>query len=190
MAQRLAGHVLNDGLGGVEGALVLVVFEQVLEDVAEHLGIDADLVVLVVLGVVLVDGEVVFAEEAEQFLEEQRREIQGAESGRVFREQAAIQVGQAGAGEREEVAFAVRGVERLEEERGEVFGMEAVGFPGGLGFPKEVGDEVLLAAGPIGRSGGTAEPAFALEEVEEDETAEEFLGEVADGGFPAVRYDS
>ncbi len=187
MAQRLAGHVLNDGLGGVEGALVLVVFEQVLEDVAEHLGIDAD---LVVLGVVLVDGEVVFAEKAEQFLEEQRREIQGAESGRVFREQAAIQVGQAGAGEREEVALAVRGVERLEEERGEVFGMEAVGFPGGLGFPEEVGDEVLLAAGPIGRSGGTAEPAFALEEVEEDETAEEFLGEVADGGFPAVRYDS
>ena len=38
-----------------------------------------------------------------------------------------------------------------------------------------------MSCGPIGRCAGYAHPAFFLEEVEEDEAAKEFLGEVADG---------
>ncbi len=46
LQQRPLTHVLNNGLGRVVGALVLVVLKQVLEDVAKHLGVDTDFVLL------------------------------------------------------------------------------------------------------------------------------------------------
>ena len=61
-----AAHVLDDLLGGVEGALLLVVLQEALEDAAQHFRVYAH---LRVVRVVLVDGEVVLFEEGEEFLE-------------------------------------------------------------------------------------------------------------------------
>ena len=175
--QGLAAHVGDDGLGGVVGALVLVVFEEVLEDVAEHLGVDAD---LVVFGVVFVDGEVVLREKLEQVAEVAGGEVDGLEGFGIGVEEAAVEVGHAGAGEGEDVAVAV-GVEGVEEEGGEVFGVEAVGLAGVVGLAVEGAEELEVAACPVGVVSGAAEPFLALEELEEDEAAEEFFDEVADG---------
>lgn len=122
--EGLAAHVGDDDFRRVVGALVLVVLEEVLEDVAEHFRVDAD---LVILGVVLIDGEVVFGEEGEEVREERRGEVDGLEGGGIGIEEAAVEVGDAGAGEGEEVVFAL-GVQRLEEEGCEVGGMEGFEF--------------------------------------------------------------
>jgi hypothetical protein len=57
--------------------------------VTEHLRINAD---LVILRIVLVDGEVVFGEEGKQIREKPRGEIELAQGLRLRVEQTAIQV--------------------------------------------------------------------------------------------------
>ena len=179
--EALLAHVLDDGLGGVVGAFVFVVLQKVLENVAEHLGVDAD---LVVLRVVFVDREVVFAEEGEELVEEVWREVDALDAGEIALEEAAVQVRHAGAGDGEEVARAGR-VEGIEEKRDEACGVEAFFFRRRRGV-EEIAEEGDVAAGPIGAGGIATEPAFLLQEVEEDEATEEFFDEVADGLEGAV----
>ena len=147
--EGLAAHVGDDDFRRVVGALVLVVLQEVLEDMAEHFRIDAD---LVVFRVVLVDGEVVFGEEGEEVREELRGEVDGLEGGGIRLEEAAVQVGHAGgeglaAGEREseKVVFPL-GVQCFEKERGEEMGVEVRGVL--VGFREvEVGAEELFVSG-------------------------------------------
>ena len=51
----------------------------------------------------------------------------------------------------------------------------------GRASSEELADKIWSAASPVGAGGVTPEPAFLLQEVEEDETPEEFLHEVPDG---------
>ena len=104
LEQRLLAHVLNNGLRRVIGAFVFVVFEQVLENMPEHFGIDAD---LVLLGIVFVDGEVVLGEELEQVAKEIFREIDRPRFGENFLEESAIEVRNACSGRLEYIARAV-----------------------------------------------------------------------------------
>ena len=111
-------HVADDFLRGVEGALVLVVLKEVLEDAAEHLGVDAD---FGFVGVVLVDGEVVFGEELQETFEELGREFHAKLVEVVAFEEAAVEVGDAAladagdAGDEEVVLRSPVGVEGVEE---------------------------------------------------------------------------
>ena len=66
LAYALLTHVLHNLLGCVECAFVLVVFQQVLEDMAKHFRVDAN---FRILRVVLVNGEVIHGEEIHEFLE-------------------------------------------------------------------------------------------------------------------------
>ena len=70
-AEALATHVAHHFFGCVEGALVFVVFEQILEDAAEHFGVYAH---FGVVGIVFVDGEVVFRQHLKEVAEEFGRE--------------------------------------------------------------------------------------------------------------------
>jgi len=90
--EALATHVANDFFGGVEGALVFVVFEQILEDAAEHFGVYAH---FGVVGVVFVDGEVVFGEHLEEVAEEFGREAGGEAVEAVALEESAAEPGDA-----------------------------------------------------------------------------------------------
>ena len=98
----------------------------------------------------------------------------------IVLEEAAIEIREAGAGEGEEVALAVFLIEGFEEEGGEVFRVEEIGFLLVSGKLEELLEEVFLPALPNAGAGGAAEPAFFLEEGEKDEAAEEGFDEVAD----------
>lgn len=74
--EGLAAHILDNLLGRVIRSLVLVVLQQVLEDSAEHLGVHAH---LGIVGVVLVDGEIVLGEHQEHV-----SEIVGGEAARLL----------------------------------------------------------------------------------------------------------
>lgn len=89
-SQALAAHVLDNLFGCVICALVLVVFQQVLEYSAEHLGIHAH---LGVVGGILVDGEVVLREHREQVGEIVGREAARLLVVRAALEEAAIEIG-------------------------------------------------------------------------------------------------
>ena len=54
--QRFLAHIAHNFLGGVECTFGLVVFQKALENLAQHLGVNTN---LGIIGVVLVDGEVV-----------------------------------------------------------------------------------------------------------------------------------
>ncbi len=130
----LAAHVADDFLRGVEGAFVLVVFEEVLEDAAEHFGVDAD---FGFVGVVFVDGEVVLGEEMQEAVKERGGEPHAEGVQFVALEEAAVEVGDAAFAEApdtggEEVAEGgAVGVERVEEEPFENAVEEVVPLVGG-----------------------------------------------------------
>lgn len=56
--------------------------------------------------------------------------------------------------------------------------MEAPLFGGGCGIEK-LAQEIRVAVFPIGRVGGTAQPAFLLQEMKKDQTAQELFDEIA-----------
>ena len=63
--ERLTTHILHNLFRCIERTLVLVVFKEILEDVSKHLWVDT---YLSIIGVILVDGEVVLIEELKQIL--------------------------------------------------------------------------------------------------------------------------
>lgn len=187
--EGLAAHILDNLLGSVIRPLVLVVLQQVLEDPAEHLGVYAD---LGVVGVVLVDGEIVLRQHREH-----ASEILGGEAARflvlrIALEKSAVEVwnphvaesGDTGV-ERVRHVGAV-GVEGLEE-RFE-HGVEEVGLLPVCGLLEQAQHELPVALAPL-VAGRHAQPPFLLQEVEEDDAPHHPLHVVADGLLVAVGFD-
>jgi hypothetical protein len=141
--EALLAHIVDGVFRGVESALVLVVLEQVFEDVAKHLGVDAD---LVLVGVVFVDGEVIGGEEVEKASEVDGGEVELRERARAILEEASVEVGNPGAGEVKEIARAVGTVEGVAEKFREAGRVKAV-FVGAIG--KEGLQEAGIAARPF-----------------------------------------
>ena len=185
--EALATHVADDFLGGVEGAGVVVVFEEVFEDAAEHFGVYAH---FGVVGVVFVDGEVVFGEHLEEVAEEFGREAGGEAVEAVALEESAAEPGDAhGAdgGDARVVGIALGaavGVEPAVEE-GFEGAVEKVGLLVGIGRLEEPMQEVGRTFAPGGAE-GHAEPPLLLEEVEKDDAPEELFDVVANGFLLAV----
>ena len=69
--QRLLTHVTNDFLWGIEGSLVLVILQQILENLAKHLRINSH---LGIVRIVLINRKVVTIKEIEERLEHSGRE--------------------------------------------------------------------------------------------------------------------
>ena len=179
-----AAHVLDDLLGGVESALLLVVLQEALEDAAEHFWVYAH---LRVVRVVLVDGEVVLFEEGEEIAEQLGGEAgvgAGFEAsvGIVLLKESAVEVGHAhllseDARVVEVIVGLAVGIERVEEEMLKHF-MDKVGLLLCSGFLEELVHESELALAPAAAI-GHAHPAFLLQEVEEDDAPEQLLHVVA-----------
>ena len=175
---------MDDLFGGVEGALLLVVLQEALEDAAEHFRVYAH---LRVVRVVLVDGEVVLFEEGEELLEEFGGEAgvgAGFEAsvGFVLLKESAVEVGHAHSLRKDTrvveviVGLAV-GVERVEEEMLKHF-MDKVGLLLRSGFLEELVHESELAFTPVAAI-RHAHPTFLLQEVEKDDAPEQLLDIVA-----------
>lgn len=187
--QSLAAHILDNLLGSVIRSLVLVVLQQVLEDSAEHLGVHAH---LGVVGVVLVDGEIILRQHREQ-----APEIFGGEAAwllvlRVALEKTAVEVGDPHVAESVDACVesvrhvgAVR-VQGLEERL--KHGVEEVGLLPVGGLLEQVEHELPVAIAPL-VAGRHAHPPFLLQEVEEDDAPHHPLHVVADGLLVAVGFD-
>ena len=99
-----------------------------------------------VLGVVFIDGEMVLAEELQQGAEVLGGEVERVERRGIGLEQAAVQIRDAGAGGREEIAGAVSVVQGIEEEGDEPVGVEAMGVLLGGREGEVAGEEIGIAA--------------------------------------------
>ena len=180
-------HVLDDFLRRVERALVLVVFEQVLEDAAEHLGIDAD---FRILRSILVDSEVEAVEGVEEILEQFVGKLDGGRIATardrpvgtlVALEKSAIQV-------RDADPLAGRGrkyggrqillptfVQRFEEQRLQHEIEEIVlELPALLLGVEQIDNVPPVAISPFPLF-GNAQPALFLKKLQEYETSKQFL---------------
>src|ERR1017187_1691502 len=130
--EALLAHILDNGLGRVERALVFVVLQQVFKNLAEHFRVNAD---LVVVGVVLVNREIVLAEKFQQVRKEFGREINFFHAVKVAFKQAAVEIRDARAGDFKKVVRTLA-VERVEIQRDEAAGVEAFLFGLGGGVEK------------------------------------------------------
>ena len=70
--KRFLTHIAYNLFWSIERTFVLIVFEQVLKDLAQHLRVYTH---LGIIGVVLINGKIVFAEELEQAFEVIGREF-------------------------------------------------------------------------------------------------------------------
>ena len=169
--QALAAHVLHDLLRGVERPLVLVVFEQILEDVPQHFGIDAH---LAVVGVVFVDREVVLGEKLDQLVEISIREVDPVPVQSIAVEQTAVQIRNADAVAQQRIGQIVLplAVERLEKQQFEHLGEQPVVA---LMTVEQRAHVVCIAARPPSGFGRDTHPALLLEELQEDEPSQQLL---------------
>ena len=88
----LSAHVLHNLLGRIECSLVLVVFQEVLEDMAEHLGVNAD---FAVLGIILVNCKIILAKEFYQICKQIVAEVNLKLIDSVRFKKSAVQIGDA-----------------------------------------------------------------------------------------------
>ena len=68
--QRLLTHVTNDFLWGIEGSLVLVILQQILENLAKHLWVNTH---FGIVRVILINRKVITIKEIEERLEHSGR---------------------------------------------------------------------------------------------------------------------
>ena len=111
MDEALLAHVLDDGFGRVVGSFVFVVLQEIFKDMAEHFGIDAD---LVIVGIIFVDGEMIVTEEVEQGGEERGGKIERIDAGKVPLKEAAIEIRNAVPRQVKKIAgaLAIQGIEK------------------------------------------------------------------------------
>ena len=69
--QRLLTHVTNDFLWGIEGSLVLIILQKILENLAKHLRVNTH---FGIIRIVLINRKVVTIKEIEKRLEHSGRE--------------------------------------------------------------------------------------------------------------------
>src|ERR1017187_106735 len=109
--EALLAHILDNGLGGVERALVFVVLQQVFKNLAEHFRVNAD---LVVVGIVFVNREIVLAEKFQQVRKKFGREINFFHAVKVAFKQAAVKIRNPRAGDFKKVVRDFDGVEKID----------------------------------------------------------------------------
>jgi len=148
--------------------------------VSKHFGIDAN---LAIVGVVLVDSEIILAKELEQVGEKWRGEIDLRDMVKIPLEQSTIEIRHARAGDGEYVVWSRRVVQRVEKERNQSLAVKAVFVRAGI---EELANELRVAVLPIVSIARTAEPPFLLQEVKEHQTPEQLLDEITDRFQSAV----
>ena len=184
--QRLSAHVFDYRLRRVDRSLVLVVFQQVLEDAAEHFWIDAH---LRVARIVLVDCEIVLRKEHKEIVEIFAREPNGLLVCGIPCEESAVQVGylhlaDAGyAGVEDIPARRAIDVQRPVEERFKD-GIEKIVLLPVARMVVQVEHEFTVTVVPRLLR---AEPSLFLEKVKEHDAPEHLLHVVAHGLVVVVK---